>query len=58
MLSGTILTAIALNGVNAHWGVGWCDPFGPETVKNFEVASYVGDWYQIQADKDFFGSDS
>ena len=57
MRKGTILTAVALSGVSANWGVGWCDPFGPETVKNFEVAEYMGNWYQIESDKSFGGQD-
>ena len=55
MLKKTILGAIALNGASAgsNWGLGWCDPFGPETVKDFKVADYMGNWYQITSDKDF-----
>ena len=55
MKFGTVLTALALESVSAHWGVGWCDPFGPETVKDFKVDDYAGNWYQIESDKDGFG---
>merc|ERR1712086_73997 len=53
----SFLAVIALTGqiVNANWGFGWCDPFGPKTISNMDVERYSGNWYNIQKDKDFLG---
>jgi len=45
------LSALALESVSAYWGVGWCDPFGPETVSDFNQESHAGNWYIIEQDK-------
>ena len=54
MFFKTILSALALNSVSAGFnsGFGFCDPFGPETVKDFKVDDYMGNWYQIAQDKE------
>jgi len=53
----SILGAIALAGqsVSANWGIGWCDPFGPETKKDFEIERYAGNWYNIKYEKGYVG---
>ena len=55
----SILGAIALAGqsVSANWGIGWCDPFGPETKKDFEIERYAGNWYNIKYEKGYVGGD-
>ena len=52
-----LLAAMALTGqeVNANWGLGWCDPFGPAPVETLDVPRYVGNWYEIRRDKDAYG---
>ena len=57
-----ILASVAMSGqeVNAigfHWGIGWCDPFGPSVVKKIDVERYAGAWYNVVGDKDFNGDD-
>jgi len=36
------LASMTLTGqeANAYWGVGFCDPFGPATKKDFKLADY------------------
>ena len=52
-ISGTarmaVLASMALVGqeVSASWGLGFCDPFGPNTLPHFEPARYEGNWYEI-----------
>ena len=50
------LASMTLTGqeANAYWGVGFCDPFGPATKKNFELSDYAGNWYEIKRDKDLW----
>ena len=56
----TILSAVALTGqmVNANWGFGWCDPFGPQVQKDIDLERYQGNWYNLQKDKNFLSADT
>ena len=42
--------ALTEQGVNAAWGFGFCDPFGPTAKENFDLSRYAGNWYVIKKD--------
>jgi len=56
-----ILASVTMSGqeVNAfNWGIGFCNPFGPEVVKEFDIEKYMGNWYNVVKDKDFSDKDT
>ena len=60
--TAALLASIAMSGqevsaIGFHWGIGWCDPFGPSVVKDLDIERYMGNWYNVVGDKDFNGDD-
>ena len=52
-LASLTLSGQEVNGFN--WNIGWCDPFGPKVVQDFDIERYMGNWYNLAKDKDFSG---